>query len=199
MNLPADLPADLELPDDPVYHIRPVDVFKLRANSWNPNTVFNTELRLLEQSIVENGWLHPIIANLNYVIVDGYHRHWLAKNSQTLMERDAGIVPVVFVDIPDSEAMMMTVRMNRAKGTHGALAMRDLVQTLIDDHDVDAATMIEKMGMTESEVGLLYDGSLLKESTLRARSFSKAWVPIETRSKKREPTADQFEREEGDG
>src|SRR5690606_15598698 len=116
----------MNLPDDPVYHVQPVDVFKLKANSWNPNTVFNTELALLETSILEAGWVHPIIVNKNFIIIDGYHRSWLAKNSQKIQERDAGLVPCVVLDIDDREAMMMTVRINRAKGTHGALQMRDL-------------------------------------------------------------------------
>lgn len=188
----------MKKPADPVYHVEPFDVFKLKANSWNPNTVFNTELKLLERSILENGWTHPIIINRNNIIIDGYHRHWLAKNSQAIQDRDAGLVPVVILDIDDRDAMMMTVRMNRAKGTHGALQMRDLVRTLIDDHDVSPEEMVEKMGMTESEVALLYDGSLLKPKNLQDHQYSKAWVPIETR-RKVTVKEDDFERVEDDG
>lgn len=184
----------MNLPDDPVYHVQPVDVFKLKANSWNPNTVFNTELALLETSILEAGWVHPIIVNKNFIIIDGYHRSWLAKNSQKIQERDAGLVPCVVLDIDDREAMMMTVRINRAKGTHGALQMRDLVRTLIDDYGVTPEEMIEKMGMTESEVGLLYDGGLLKKKNLRQHKYSKAWVPYETTHEE----AQEFERDTED-
>lgn len=186
----------MNLPDDPVYHVQPTDVFTLKPNAWNPNTVFNKELALLEQSILENGWVHPLIINANGIIIDGFHRHWLAKNSQKIMERDAGIVPCVVLDIPDREAMMLTVRINRAKGTHGAMPMRDLVRTLVDDYDVTADEMVEKMGMTESEVGLLYDGSLLKERNLQNHKYSKAWVPIETTHQVKEP---EFERDGEDG
>lgn len=170
----------MKLPDDPVYHVKPVDVFTLNPNIWNPNTVFNTELTLLEESILESLWLHPIIVNKNLTIIDGYHRYWLAKNSQKIMEKDNGLVPCVILDIDDRDAMMMTVRINRAKGTHGAIQMRDLVRTLIDEHDVSPQEMVEKMGMTESEVGLLYEGSLLKKRNLQNHTYSKAWVPIET-------------------
>lgn len=185
----------MNLPDDPVYHVTPVDVFTLTPNSYNPNTVFNTELALLEESILENRWLHPIIINANGVIIDGYHRHWLAKNSQKIMERDAGLVPCVILDIPDRDAMMMTVRINRAKGTHGAMPMRDLVRSLIDDYGVTPEEMVEKMGMTESEVGLLYEGSLLKKRNLQNHKYSKAWVPIETTRE----VAPEFERDVEDG
>jgi ParB-like chromosome segregation protein Spo0J len=185
----------MNLPDDPVYHVVPTDVFTLKQNSWNPNTVFNTELALLEESILENRWLHPIIINANGVIIDGYHRHWLAKNSQKIMERDAGLVPCVILDISDREAMMMTVRINRAKGTHGAMPMRDLVRSLIDDYGVTPEEMVEKMGMTESEVGLLYEGSLLKKRNLQNHKYSKAWVPIETTHE----VAPEFERDVEDG
>lgn len=186
----------MNLPDDPVYHVQPVDVFTLKPNAWNPNTVFNKELALLEQSILENGWVHPLIINGSGIIIDGYHRHWLAKNSQKIMERDAGLVPCVVLDISDREAMMMTVRINRAKGTHGAMPMRDLVRTLIDEYDVTPDEMVQKMGMTESEVGLLYEGSLLKERNLQAHQYSKAWTPIETTHEQPE----NFERDgEDDG
>lgn len=154
---------------------------KLQGNSWNPNVVFTQELNLLEESILTMGWIFPIIVNRNYVIIDGFHRWMLSTTSQKIRERDAEEVPCVVVDIDDREAMMMTVRMNRAKGTHIAFRMSDLVQDLIDNYGVTPEECIQKMGMTPSEVVLLHDGSLLKHHKLEGYKYSNAWIPVETK------------------
>lgn len=182
--------------NDPIDNVKWVDAFSLRPNPWNPNVVFNKELELLEFSIFEYGWSHAVIANTNGLIIDGYHRNFLAKNSEKLLAKYEGVHPAILFDIDDKEAMMMTVRMNRARGTHAALRMRDLVQDLIDNYGATPDELIEKMGMTEGEVALLYDGTLLKRKNLQNRKYSKAWKPIETRlTKLVEP---EFEREEDD-
>lgn len=165
----------------PIDSIEWIGSRKLQANGWNPNVVFNQELNLLEESIITMGWIFPIIINPNYVIIDGFHRWMLSTTSQKIRERDAEEVPCVVVDVSDREAMMMTVRMNRAKGTHVAFRMSDLVQTLIDDYGVTPEECIKKMGMTTGEVDLLYDGSLLKHHKLEKYRYSNAWVPVETK------------------
>jgi hypothetical protein len=175
-----------------------VHTSELFSNSWNPNVVFNKELKLLEESILgEAGWVFPIIINRNGMIIDGYHRWFLGSNSKKIIARDNGLVPCVRVDIGDKEAIMMTVRMNRAKGTHAALRMRDLVQTLVDDYGTTPDEMIQKMGMTEGEVALLYDGTLLKRKNLQTRKYSRAWVPVETKLMTDEER-EEFERETDD-
>lgn len=185
---------------DPIYNVKPVDVFTLHANHWNPNFVFSKELELLEESILLDGWLQPITINTNLMIIDGFHRASLAKSSQAILDRDAGLVPCVILDKSDREAMMMTVRINRSKGTHTASKMVDLVQTLVDEYDVTPEEMIQKMGMTEGEVALLYDGSLLKRRKLDSHQYSRAWIPVETRlltpEQKEELEKQAFEREE---
>lgn len=165
----------------PVDNIVWIESRKLTANGYNPNVVFNQELNLLEESILMMGWIFPIIVNTNNIIIDGFHRWMLSTTSQRIRERDAEEVPCVVLDISDREAMMMTVRMNRAKGTHVAFRMSELVQILRDDYGVTPEEMILKMGMTPGEVELLYDGSLLKHHNLEKYKYSNAWVPVETR------------------
>lgn len=178
-----------------------VHTSELFANSWNPNVVFNKELKLLEESILgEFGWIFPVIINRNGMIIDGYHRWHLGSNSKKIIARDGGMVPCVRLDIGDKEAIMMTVRMNRAKGTHAALRMRDLVQILVDEHGATVDEMITKMGMTKGEVALLYDGTLLKRKNLQTRKYSQAWKPVETKLMSAEEleAMENFERETDD-
>ena len=185
------------LQNDPIFHVQSVDAFKLRSNHWNPNVVFNKELDLLAESILSTGWVHPIIGNKDMLIIDGFHRTHLAKTHPGLLDRYEGEVPFVALDLPDREAMMMTVRINRAKGTHAALRMSDLVLELIDVHDATPDELIQKMGMTPGEVQLLYDRSLLKSRDLQNWNYSKAWKPIETRNLSKEERL-EFERSQED-
>lgn len=166
---------------EPVDNIVWIPARELKPNSYNPNTVFNTELTLLEESILKDGWVQPIIINPNYIIIDGFHRWSISCISEKLASRYAEEVPCVIVDKTDAEAMMMTVRMNRAKGKHAAIKMADIVQTLIDDHGCTPDDLVQGMGMTLSEIELLYDGTLLKHVNWQNKEYSRAWVPIETR------------------
>ena len=88
----------------------------LKPNPWNPNKVAKPEMDLLRVSIKRSGFCFPLIvikeSDTQYMIVDGYHRHLLAKEFK--MEE----VPVVVLDEPMSELMSATIRFNRAKGTH---------------------------------------------------------------------------------
>lgn len=164
---------------DPIDNIVWLPSRELNGNSWNPNHVFNQELKLLEQSIIRDGWTQAISVNTNNMIIDGFHRWRLSMDSAVLVSRYAEEVPCVVLDKSDRDAMMMTVRMNRAKGTHAAFRMSELVQTLVDDWGVTPEEMIEEMGMTPGEVELLYDGSLLKRHKLEKYKYSNAWVPVE--------------------
>jgi len=101
----------------------------LQPNPWNPNHVSKPELDLLEISIRKSGFCFPLIvikkSDTEYMIVDGYHRHILAKK----LKMD--VVPVVVLDEPVSELMSATIRFNRAKGTHQVDRMSNVVKEMI--------------------------------------------------------------------
>lgn len=166
---------------DPIDKIRWVPSRELKANWWNPNHVFNKELELLETSLLSDGWTDAIKINSNNMIIDGFHRWRLSMDSAALVRKYAEEVPCVVLDVSDREAMFRTVRYNRAKGTHAAFRMSELVQTLVDDYGATPEECISKMGMTSGEVELLYDGSLLKRHKLENYKYSNSWVPVETR------------------
>jgi ParB-like chromosome segregation protein Spo0J len=63
---------------DPIDNIKWVAAETLDPNNYNPNVVHTPELRLLEKSIVSNGWIQPILVNPDGIIIDGYHRWRLA-------------------------------------------------------------------------------------------------------------------------
>jgi ParB-like chromosome segregation protein Spo0J len=64
----------------PVYNVKSIPINKIRANSYNPNSVAPPEMKLLETSIWEDGYTMPIVCYYIpkddvYEIVDGYHRY----------------------------------------------------------------------------------------------------------------------------
>ena len=59
----------------PVYKIRRVPLDQIRSNAYNPNSVAPPEMKLLYQSIKEDGYTMPIVCykleDGTYEIVDG--------------------------------------------------------------------------------------------------------------------------------
>jgi hypothetical protein len=168
----------------PIDKVTWVPVDTLNANDYNPNHVFGPEMKLLERSLIATGWVQPIltVSLEDPHIVDGFHRSLLAK-SPAIFARDGGLVPIAPLGITRPEAIVVTVRMNRAKGSHAALLMSDLVRELIDDHGLPPAKVAEEMGMTLDEVALLHSTGIFKARKLEGRPYSRAWVPIESKER----------------
>lgn len=149
-----------------------VELKKLKPNPWNPNKVFKPEMDLLILSIKKSGFCFPIIVVDNedgtYTIVDGYHRHLVAKKLK--MEK----VPVVVLDEPKSELMSATVRFNRARGTHQTVDMSKLVLDLVKEGMTDQEIAIN-LGMDADEVLRLKQITGLKEAFID-KEFSNSWV-----------------------
>lgn len=169
--------------NDPINRIEWREAASLNANDYNPNVVFSPELRLLERSILKTGWVQPILITEDGTIIDGFHRHRLAQDSAALRERYGGKVPCAVMDITRAQAMVLTVRMNRAKGSHVAVRMAEIVKTLIDEHGLDAQEVADELGATRDEVQLLYQDGVFKMKNIKDYRYSKAWVPHDTRLK----------------
>jgi ParB-like chromosome segregation protein Spo0J len=165
--------------NDPIDHIVWRPAAELKANHYNPNIVFKEELRLLEHSLVTTGWMQPLLANPNDILIDGYHRWRLAQESPTLLKKYGGFVPTVTVQVDDAHAKTMTVRINRAKGSHVAIKMNGLVRSLIDEHGMSRDEAAREMGMTGDEVDLLYQQDVFSAKNIKEWQYSKAWLPAE--------------------
>lgn len=84
----------------PVYSVYSIPINKIRTNDYNPNKVAPTELKLLEQSILADGYTMPIVCYYvkekdYYEIVDGYHRYLVMKKSSKIAKREDNHLPVV--------------------------------------------------------------------------------------------------------
>lgn len=130
----------------------------LRANDYNPNKVSKENLKLLEQSILSNGWTLPIVAKPDGTIIDGFHRYTIAGR-EPLKSMLGGMVPVVRVSHSDKAGDIYgTITHNRARGVHLLEPMKKIVQELL----AEGKTINEigkEIGMKPEEVFRLSDFS----------------------------------------
>ena len=152
----------------PVYQIKAVPVEKIIPNTYNPNTVAPPELRLLYDSIREDGHTMPIVcyycqSDDTYIIVDGFHRYRVMLEHRDIYEREKGLLPVSVIDKPLAQRMASTIRHNRARGSHDVDLMSNIVRELHDLGRSDA-WISRHLGMDRDEI-------------LRLTNFKQAWIP----------------------
>lgn len=172
------------LNDHPINNIKWVPRELLRANVWNPNKVASTEMKLLKQSILEDGWITAIVVQEvhneegeidYYEIVDGFHR-WTVSGDKEVQTKTGGLVPIVVVAVDDAHARISTIRINRARGSHGVSPMSSIIIELIDDLGLEVPEVCKRLSMEPEEVSRLYDrGNVLKR--LAQEEFTEAWNP----------------------
>jgi ParB-like chromosome segregation protein Spo0J/mannose-6-phosphate isomerase-like protein (cupin superfamily) len=121
----------------PVYNVKRVPIGKVTANDYNPNSVAPPEMALLETSIWEDGYTQPVVVvhdkeNDKYVVVDGFHRYCVLRDSRRINERESGMLPVVILKKEMHDRMASTIRHNRARGTHNIELMSTIVSELVE-------------------------------------------------------------------
>lgn len=139
----------------PVYNVQAIPIELIQANSYNPNAVAPPEMRLLYESIKEDGYTMPIVCyklpNGRYEIVDGYHRYTVMLTHKDIYEREGGKLPVVVIDKDVSNRMASTIRHNRARGQHSIELMMNIVGELKKSGMSDA-WIIKEIGMDADEL-----------------------------------------------
>lgn len=151
----------------PVYSVVAVPIEKIQANSYNPNSVAGPEMKLLYQSIKEDGYTMPVVCYYlseidKYEIVDGFHRFTIMKTHKDIFERENGNLPVVVIKKDESNRMASTIRHNRARGTHSIELMSNIVSELTKAGMSDTWIM-KNIGMDADEVLRLKQVSGLAE------------------------------------
>lgn len=162
----------------PVYNVMAVPIEKIRANSYNPNAVAPPEMKLLYQSIKEDGYTMPIVCYYLqeddlYEIVDGFHRYTVMLTHRDIYERENGLMPVVVIGKDISNRMASTIRHNRARGTHSIDLMVNIVAELTKAGMGDAWIM-KHIGMDADELLRLKQVSGLAELFMN-KEFSTSW------------------------
>ena len=164
---------------EPVDCVRWVASEKVTANDYNPNSVAPPEMKLLEHSISEDGYTQPIVTwerDGLFEVVDGFHRHRVGKESESIRSRVAGHLPVVVINATrqdKGDRIAATIRHNRARGKHKVDAMAEIVMDLKRRRWSDEKIGRE-LGMDADEVLRLAQVTGLAE-LFADREFSEAW------------------------
>ena len=85
----------------------------------------------------------------------------------------------------DVEAMIITVRINRAKGSHLAFKMADYVKEIIIKYKYPIDQLAQDIGGTIDEVQLLMRNDVFEAKNVENWAYSEAWFPGE---RQRAPT-----------
>ena len=162
----------------PVYNVLRIHVNQVQANDYNPNAVAPPEMELLETSIWEDGYTMPIVCyydseNNKYIVVDGFHRYSILKNSKRIFEREQGYLPVSVIDKDLSDRIASTIRHNRARGSHNIELMSVIVAELVEMGKGDP-WICKHIGMSKDELLRLKQITGLA-ALFEHKSFSESW------------------------
>lgn len=148
------------------------------ANTYNPNHVSDDKMRLLEQSILDNGFCFPVVTiydpeQQRFVIIDGFHRRTISGAEYL----DMDYVPVVVLEHDITHRMAATVQFNKARGVHqldlDAEVIRALVEQGLSDEDISTrlGMDIEAVHRYKQVTGIV---SLFANS-----KYSRSWDMVE--------------------
>ena len=183
----------------PVYTVQAVPIEKIVPNSYNPNSVAPPELKLLYDSIKEDGYTMPIVCyycqnNDTYIIVDGFHRYRIMRDYPDIYEREGGKLPVAVIDKPLDHRMASTIRHNRARGAHNVDLMSNIVRELHELGRSDA-WIAKHLGMERDEILRLKQITGLT-ALFKDVQFGAAWRPVEAPNKKEKTDNEKEEEQE---
>lgn len=139
--------------------------------------MLKAEFHLLEKSILSTGWIQPVLVNRDFLIIDGFHRWRMSQDSERIKSKYEGNLPVAVLDVDEKTAMVMTVRLNRAKGTHIAVSMAGLVKSLVEKYDCTPQWIASQIGASIEEVYLLCGKDIFAAKNVENWQYSNAWYP----------------------
>lgn len=167
--------GDIKLP---CLDVKVVGIDMVQANNYNPNAVADNNMRLLEESIMSNGFCFPVVTIWDpdlekYVIIDGFHRYLIFRDWLGAKE-----IPIVALEHDISQRMAATVQFNRARGVHQVELMGDLVKSLVEQGLPDDE-IAQRLGMELEEVFRLKQITGIAE-LFKNQIYSRAWEMRET-------------------
>lgn len=142
--------------EHPVSDVKWVSLDLVQANDYNPNNVARTELKLLQTSILADGFTQPIVTIFDkstnkYIIVDGFHRYICTKINPEINKMCNNKVPIVVIEKEINDRMASTIRHNRARGKHLVVGMSDMVFRMLDNGMGDTE-ICNELGMEAEEL-----------------------------------------------
>lgn len=164
--------------EHPALNVQLVPMRCVEGNDYNPNKVAPPEMRLLELSIRKDGLTMPIVVATEkkadrWVVVDGFHRMAVCKNTTDIHQSLKGYIPVTRLNKTIENRVASTVRHNMARGTHQVELSAKLV-AFLKRNDWSNQRIGEELGMDPDEVLRLRQITGLAEA-FQDREFSRSW------------------------
>lgn len=163
----------------PVYNVMSVPLEDIKSNDYNPNSVAPPEMELLTTSIREDGYTQPVVCYPDdenpgkFIVVDGFHRYRVLKETPDILEREGGRLPIVVIKKGMSDRMASTIRHNRARGSHNIELMSNIVAELVEMGKGDA-WICKHIGMGKDELLRLKQITGIA-ALFKNQDFSNAW------------------------
>lgn len=150
----------------------------IQENLYNPNSVPDDKMHLLETSIVDNGFCFPVVTIWDddaekFVIIDGFHRTTIGGPDWL----DFDYVPVVVLPHDISKRMAATVQFNKARGVHQVDLDADVVRALIEQ-GLSEPEIAAKLGM-DLEAVHRYKQITGVAELFRNAEYSMSWDIVE--------------------
>lgn len=162
---------------EPISSVLWVPISTISPNSYNPNKMAVSEKRLLLLSMLEHGITSPLVVSAEegqrYILIDGYHRWRLIKKSKELRSRVNHNVPVVILDLPNSDRIVATIRHNRARGRHQIGEISEVVK-ILSSNGWSPVKIMDALGMDADEVLRLKQFKGLGE-LFKNEDYSSSW------------------------
>ena len=141
---------------NPVTKVRYIPLSKIKANTYNPNSVAAPEMKLLHTSIKADGYTQPTVAFYDkdkdeYTIVDGFHRYSVCARYKDINALNKGYLPIVVIDKELADRMASTVRHNRARGKHAVEGMSNIVMKMLKEGKSDVDICVD-LGLEADEL-----------------------------------------------
>ena len=107
--------------------IQKIKINLLNPAPYNPRLISDTEMAKLKKSILEFGFLEPVVVNKDMVIIGGHQR---VKAAQQLGWEE---VDCYMVDLSPERAKLLNLALNRIQGEWDYNKLYDVLLSLPDD------------------------------------------------------------------
>lgn len=162
-----------------------MEITKVKIDSvspapWRATHVLKPDLQVLADSLADYGWLAPIVVqkSTNHII-DGFHRVICAASDKKILKRDNKMIPIIYMDVDNIDAMIAHISLNRGRGSIVAKFMSDIIQDVYHSGKYSLDELKEIFNMSYAEINLMMNPSLIKSKNIAEHDYSKAWIPIE--------------------
>lgn len=99
----------------------------MRPAVWNPRTISEFQMRALKESMTTYGVVEPVVLNADGTILGGHQRYDAA------LELGWTYLAAVRVDLPDREARLLNLALNRVGGEFDENALARIIAQVTDE------------------------------------------------------------------